>query len=85
MRMNVYRLRQERGWSQQRLANETGVDLTTVQRWESERTLPDAFDLWKLALALCVPMEELYRGLPREMDALDQLHPRKAEVGSARG
>lgn len=78
--MNICRLRGEIGWTQQELADEMDVDLTTVQRHESGRALPNAVDLYKLSLALKVSMEELYHGLPRQIAEVSLLHPRKVHA-----
>jgi hypothetical protein len=44
--------------------------------------LPDAFDLWKLTAALEVPMDEIFAGLPRQIAALEPLHPRRLAFSS---
>ena len=36
----VKALRQKRGWTQEDLAREIGVSLSTVQRWEKQDTKP---------------------------------------------
>ena len=43
MALNAYqirKLRQERGWSQQALADRLGVNRTTVVRWEMDEVKP---------------------------------------------
>ena len=40
MRDKVKELRKKKGWTQEDLAREIGVSLSTVQRWESKRTKP---------------------------------------------
>jgi len=37
---NLKTLRKRSGWSQEDLAREIGVSLSTVQRWESKRAKP---------------------------------------------
>ncbi len=37
---NLKTLRKRSGWSQEDLAREVGVSLSTVQRWESKRAKP---------------------------------------------
>lgn len=78
--MNICQLRVRRDWTQQKLADEMDVDLTTVQRHESGRALPNAVDLYKLSLALKVTMEELYHGLPRQVAEVSQMHPWKVHA-----
>ncbi len=36
----IRKLRQERGWSQQALADRLGVNRTTVVRWEADEVKP---------------------------------------------
>jgi len=36
----VKELRRRKGWAQEDLAREIGVSLSTVQRWEKQRTKP---------------------------------------------
>ena len=36
----VKALREKKGWAQEDLAREIGVSLSTVQRWEKQRTKP---------------------------------------------
>ena len=40
MREKVKELRKKKDWTQEDLAREIGVSLSTVQRWESKRTKP---------------------------------------------
>lgn len=35
--MDLKAFRKERGWTQERLANELGVDKSTVWRWENDQ------------------------------------------------
>ena len=72
--MNICRLRVRLDWTQQKLADEMEVDLSTVQRHESGRVLPNGFDLLKLSIALNVGIEEIYHGLPRQIAELNLLH-----------
>jgi transcriptional regulator with XRE-family HTH domain len=37
-----------KGWSQEKLARDIGVSLNTVQRWESDKTVPSPLAMEKL-------------------------------------
>jgi transcriptional regulator with XRE-family HTH domain len=78
--MNICRLRTGRVWTQKQLAEAADVDLTTVQRNEAGRVLPDGCDMLKLAVALKVDVNDLYHGLPRKVGELSRLHPRRRRV-----
>lgn len=49
MPTNIKKLRQERKWTQLKLALKMGIDQTTVSSWESENKAPSAASLIKLA------------------------------------
>lgn len=60
--MNIKFLRLERGWSQQKLANESGVPRSSIADLESRRTLASHKNqLEKIAKALGVNIDDLYR------------------------
>lgn len=60
--MNIKWLRKEKGWSQQRLASESGVPRSSIADLETRRTLPSHKEqLEKIANALGVSINDLYR------------------------
>ncbi len=58
---NLRRLRQEKGYTQERLAQKLGVGPQAVSRWECGNTLPDVMLLPRLAEAFGVTVDDLYR------------------------
>jgi transcriptional regulator with XRE-family HTH domain len=57
-------LRRSLGYSQERLADEVGVDRTTVGRWERGETGPQPFTRERLRTVLKVSAEELHTLIP---------------------
>lgn len=56
---NVRHFRSERGWSLQRLADESGVSRAMLGQIELEQSAPTINVLWKVATALGVPFSAL--------------------------
>lgn len=54
------RIRNERGWSQQRLADESGVNKATINQTERGRRSPNVETLAKLARALGVEVADFF-------------------------
>lgn len=61
---NIIDLRKKRGFSQERLAEEAGVSIRTVQRIESGVTTPTGHTLNALALVLATNVEDLLLDAP---------------------
>lgn len=59
---SVTRLRLERGWSRQRLAEEAGIDAGSVYRVESGRGGCTFVNAWRIAEALEVSLDAMVRG-----------------------
>lgn len=69
------KLRQSKGFSQEDLAETSGLSLRTIQRIEANETIPRGDSLQKLSSALHVPMEELANtGLEDDPDTLKLLN-----------
>lgn len=67
-RVSIKQLRQQRGWSQEQLAEHSGLSVRTIQRIEQGRT-PGLASATALANALQVDVEELAeRELPERQD-----------------
>lgn len=56
----LYKLREERGWSQDDLAEKAEVSRQTVSNWENDKVTIDAEKLKRLAQIFGVGMDELY-------------------------
>jgi transcriptional regulator with XRE-family HTH domain len=56
----IRRLRETRGWSQAKLAGETGMGVSSVSQIETGVRNPSAATLWKIAEALGVGMADLF-------------------------
>lgn len=63
---NVRRLREQQGWSQEALAEASGVDLKSVQVLERGTGNPTARVLIAVATALGVPTGRLFRAATME-------------------
>lgn len=55
----IWRLREERGLSQEALAEQLQVSRQTVSNWENDRATPDAYKLKQLCEILCVSADGL--------------------------
>lgn len=53
-------VRHAKGWSAQRLANEIGVNIRLVQKWEANESIPSVLNARKVADALGVSLDDLY-------------------------
>lgn len=60
----LYRLRREKGWSQEELADQLGVARQTVSKWESDLSLPDLDKAVQMSRLYGVALDELV-GLPQ--------------------
>ena len=66
------RLRAQRGWSQEKLAEELGVSRQAVQKWERGAGTPDLENLIKLAKRFNVSMDALL--LDSDQRVLEEMH-----------
>ena len=55
----IKRIRQNQGLSQEKLAEESGLSLRTIQRIEKEKSTPTGDSLKKIARALNITVDEL--------------------------
>jgi len=55
-------LRHQKGWSQERLAEEAGMHRTYLGGIETARRNPSLRNIIRIAIALGVPVKELFRG-----------------------
>ncbi len=62
-------LRQEKGLTQEQLAEQLGINPRTVSRWETARTMPDFALLVELGRRYGVTVDELLDGGRREQNA----------------
>jgi transcriptional regulator with XRE-family HTH domain len=62
---NVRRLRKERGWNQDELAAESGIEQAAVSLIENARANPTLLMLEGIASALDVPFVDLFESRPR--------------------
>lgn len=63
----IRQLREERGLSQEELAEQLDISRQTVSNWENDRATPDAYKLGQLCKALQVSADELLGiGAPAE-------------------
>lgn len=58
----LVRLRKQRGWTQQHLADALGLNLTQIKRYETGASQPSLEALKKIALTLSVSLDELVFG-----------------------
>ena len=56
---NIARLRKQRGWTQQELANKLIVEKQTVSKWETGKGLPDTSNLYTIAKLFGVTIEDI--------------------------
>jgi transcriptional regulator with XRE-family HTH domain len=60
---NLRRLREERGWSQERLAHESDLNPSHVAKIERTEREPGVRTITKLCKALGIPASELFDGI----------------------
>ena len=71
----VRRLREAKGWSQAKLAGETGMAVSGISQIENDKRSPNAATLTKLARALEVEVADLF---PLEQPRLPDVPPGQA-------
>lgn len=81
---NILRIRKGKGWSQKDLCEKTGLTQGQLSAFENGRIPPNIKTIERIALALDVPVYELFRNpdgknqsLQEKMDAILQLPPEK--------
>lgn len=70
----LYRLRRERGMSQEELGHALGVSRQAVQKWEAGTSRPDLDNLTALAQCFSVSLDYLVLGEESQSDALPDGH-----------
>lgn len=58
----IKKLRNEKGWSQETLAERAYVSRQTISNWENEKSLPDVHSLLILSDIFSVSLDELIKG-----------------------
>lgn len=58
---NLLRLRKAKSFTQKELSERTGITDISISRYENGERIPDAVNLYLLAKALGVKVEDLYR------------------------
>lgn len=78
---NIKRLREEKlGWTQTQLADATGLDASSISKYESGAREPSGDATFAIARALGVPMERLFRSREQEPSAIDDHYITRAEL-----
>ena len=82
MKLNqtIKKLRKERGFTQEQLAEQLGVSLMTVRRWEWGDTSPNSNMLLKLTEIFAVSLEDLLTEDADETSVIPQKEQYKKEL-----
>ena len=56
----LMKLRKEKAWSQEELAEKLNVTRQTISKWELGQTVPDMYNLTKIAEVFGTTVSELY-------------------------
>ena len=59
---NLRKIMDETGWSIERLSEKSGYDSKTILKWTQDKSTPNPYALYDLAVCLGVPMERLING-----------------------
>lgn len=59
---NLRKIMDEKGWSLERLSEKSGYDAKTILKWTQDKTTPNPYALYDLAMCLGVPMERFIDG-----------------------
>lgn len=65
-------LRNERQWTQEKVAEKIHVSRQTISNWENGRNLPDLSSLILLSEVYDVSLDELMKGAPKMVKQLDK-------------
>ena len=74
---NIKKVREEKGITQEQLAERLNVTRQAVSNWENEKTQPDIETLDRIALALDVDIERLIYGKERKLTIEKHYHTEK--------
>lgn len=69
---NLKKLRSQKNFTQEQVAEILGVSTQTVSRWECNTTLPDVLLLPEIARLYCVTVDDLFKANPSAYDNLFQ-------------
>ena len=59
---NLRKIMDEKGWSLERLSEKSGYDAKTILKWTQDKTTPNPYALYDLAMCLGVSMERFIDG-----------------------
>ena len=83
---NIKKAREEKGLTQEQLAERLSVTRQAVSNWENEKTQPDIDTLHKISDPLEVNIEQLIYGKERKYTVEKHVHVQKtADVGAMVG
>ncbi|MBO5778328.1 MAG: helix-turn-helix domain-containing protein [Clostridia bacterium] len=83
---NIKKAREEKGLTQEQLAERLSVTRQAVSNWENEKTQPDIDTLHKISDTLEVNIEQLIYGKERKYTVEKHVHVQKtADVGAMVG
>lgn len=74
---NIQKIRKERGFTQAELAKKAGISEISVRKYESGERRPKIETLSKIAIALNIPVADLFEGDPRDF----AVPPGKIQLG----
>ena len=60
LKCNIALIRKQKNITQQELSDRTGIVISSISEYENDRTMPNSFSLWKIAIALNCQVDELY-------------------------
>ena len=60
---NLLRLARDRHMTEKYIAGQIGVHTNTITRWVQGNTIPNAYDLYRMARILGTSMDELMKGV----------------------
>lgn len=83
---NIKKIREEKGLTQEALAEKLNVTRQAVSNWENEKTQPDIDTLHKIADILEVDIEQLIYGKERKWTIEKHVHVEKSvDIGAMVG
>ena len=82
---NIKKYREQKGLTQEQLAEQLCVTRQAVSNWENEKTQPDVETLHKISCALECSVEELIYGTQRKVTIINNINKKTVTEGLSFG